>query len=135
VREKETVASSNSGFSSNTVLLIWGGLVGSLNKDNDRKPWTFMLWNKVKSSYSTKAKQVTFMQRGPSRQQKDNAAAGLCFRNYLAFLRPAADRAVPILPWVVSRGRSYRYLWADSVIKIYVRKEDPTPAYWPVSDW
>jgi hypothetical protein len=47
-------------------------------------------------------------------KQKDNTAACLCFLNYLAFLRPAADRAVSILPWVVSRGRSYGFLWADS---------------------
>jgi hypothetical protein len=48
---------------------------------------------------------------GRSRQQKeDNAAACLCFLNYLAFLRPAADRAVSILTWVVSRGRSYGFL-------------------------
>jgi hypothetical protein len=32
--------------------------------------------------------------------KKDNAASGLCFLNYLAFLRPAADRAVSMLPWV-----------------------------------
>jgi hypothetical protein len=38
--------------------------------------------------------------------KKDNAAACLRFLNYLAFLRPAADRAASILPWVVSRGRS-----------------------------
>jgi hypothetical protein len=31
--------------------------------------------------------------------KKDNC---LCFLNYLAFLRPAADRAVSILPWVYS---------------------------------
>jgi hypothetical protein len=29
--------------------------------------------------------------------KKDNAAASFCFLNYLAFLRPAADRAVSIL--------------------------------------
>jgi hypothetical protein len=54
----------------------------------------------------------------PSRQQiKDDAAACLCFfLNYLVFLRPAADRAVSILPWVVSRGRSYGFLWAGSII-------------------
>jgi hypothetical protein len=74
------------------------------------------------------------MQRGQSRQQqKDNAAACLCFLNYLALLRPAADRAVSVLPCVVSRGRSYGFLWADSIGK-NVRKDDPTPAYSPVSD-
>jgi hypothetical protein len=36
----------------------------------------------------------------------------LCFLNYLAFLRPAADRAVSILPRVVSPGRSYGFLCA-----------------------
>jgi hypothetical protein len=75
------------------------------------------------------------MQRGPSRQQKkDNAAACLCFLNYLAFLRPASDRAVSILLWVASRGRSYGFLWTDSISQNYLRKDDPTPAYSPVSD-
>jgi hypothetical protein len=45
---------------------------------------------------------------------KDNAAACLCSLNCLAFLRPEDDRAVSILPWVVSRGRSHEFLWADS---------------------
>jgi hypothetical protein len=58
--------------------------------------------------YAKKAKQAT---------KKDYAAAFFCFLNYLAFLRPAADRAVSILPWIVSRGRSYGFLLADSVIQ------------------
>jgi hypothetical protein len=33
---------------------------------------------------------------------KDNAAACLCFLNYLAFLWLAAGRAVLILPWALS---------------------------------
>jgi hypothetical protein len=41
----------------------------------------------------------------------------LCFLNYLAFLRPAADRDVSILPWIVSPGRSYGFLWAGSIIQ------------------
>jgi hypothetical protein len=50
-------------------------------------------------------------------------------------LRPAADRAVSILPWVVSLGRSYWFLWAGSIIKIKrVRRDNPIPAYSPVSD-
>jgi hypothetical protein len=58
----------------------------------------------------------------------------LCFPNYLACLRPAADRAVSILPWVVSPGRSHGFLWAGSIIQKNVRKGNPTPAYSPVSD-
>jgi hypothetical protein len=54
--------------------------------------------------------------------------------NYLAPLRPAADRAVPILPWVVSRDCSYGFLWAGSIIQKDMRKNNPTPAYSPVSD-
>jgi hypothetical protein len=46
--------------------------------------------------------------------KKDNC---LCFLYYLAFLRPAADRAVSILPWVVSPGRSYEFLWAVRLFK------------------
>jgi hypothetical protein len=46
--------------------------------------------------------QVAHFQRGPSRQQKNNnAAVYLCFLNFLAFLRPAADRAFSLLPCVV----------------------------------
>jgi hypothetical protein len=74
--------------------------------------------------YTKRAKQAT---------NKDNAAACLCFLNYLATLQPAADRAVCILPWVVSRGRSYGLFWAGSRTKKKVRKNDPTPAYSPVS--
>jgi hypothetical protein len=54
---------------------------------------------------------------GQAGNKKDNAAACLCFLNYLAFLRPAADRAVSILPWVVSPGRSYGFLWAVRLFK------------------
>jgi hypothetical protein len=50
---------------------------------------------------------------GQAGNRNNNAAACLCFLNYLAFLRPIADRAVSILPSVVSRGRSYELLWAD----------------------
>jgi hypothetical protein len=71
------------------------------------------------------------MLRGPSRQQQKNC---FYFLNYLAFLRPAADRAVSILPWVVSPGRSYGFLWADSIVQTDVRKDSSTPAYSPVSD-
>jgi hypothetical protein len=76
----------------------------------------------------------TDAKRDKQATKKDNAAACLCFLNYLAFLRPAADRAVSIHPWVVSRGRSYGFLWAGSIIQRDVRKDNPTPAYSPVSD-
>jgi hypothetical protein len=36
--------------------------------------------------------------QGQRRQQKDNAAACLCFLNYLAFFRPVADRTDSVLP-------------------------------------
>jgi hypothetical protein len=58
---------------------------------------------------------------GQAGNKKDNAAACLCFLNYLAFLRPAADRAVSILPLVVSPGRSYGFPWAGSIIQKNVR--------------
>jgi hypothetical protein len=48
--------------------------------------------------------------------QADNAAACLCFLKYLSFLWPAADRAVSIIPWVVSPGRAYGFLWVGSII-------------------
>jgi hypothetical protein len=46
----------------------------------------------IKIKIAKRAKQAT---------KKDNAAACLCFLNSLAFFRPAADRAVSILPLVV----------------------------------
>jgi hypothetical protein len=58
---------------------------------------------------------------GQASTKKDNS---LGFLNYLAFLRPAANRAVSILPWVVSPGRSYGFLWAGSIIQKNVRKEE-----------
>jgi hypothetical protein len=38
------------------------------------------------------------------------------------------------IPWVVSRGRSYGFLLAGSIIPKNVRKDNPTPAYSPISD-
>jgi hypothetical protein len=73
------------------------------------------------------------MLRGPSKQQKRQRRC-LSFFNYLTLLRPAADRAAYILPWVQSRGSSHGLLWGDSSIQKDVRKDDPTPAYSPVSD-
>jgi hypothetical protein len=58
----------------------------------------------------------TCAKRAEQATKKDNAAACLCFLNYLAFLRPAADRAVFKLPRVVRRGRLYGFLWAGSII-------------------
>jgi hypothetical protein len=56
----------------------------------------------------------TYAKRAKQATKKDNR---LCFLNYLAFLRPAADRAVFVLPWVVSPGRSYGFLWAVRLFK------------------
>jgi hypothetical protein len=56
----------------------------------------------------------TYAKRAKQATKIDNC---LCFLNYLAFLRPVADRAVSILPWVVSPGRSYGFLWAGSIIQ------------------
>jgi hypothetical protein len=77
---------------------------------NDSKIKIKILGSECQASgtYAKRAKQAT---------KKDNAAACLCFLNYLAFLRPAADRAVSILPWVVSPGRSYGFLWAGSIFQ------------------
>jgi hypothetical protein len=66
--------------------------------------------------------------------KKDNAAACLYCLNYLVFLRSAADRAVSMLLWVVSRGRSRGFLWAGSIIQKNERNDNPTRAYSPVSD-
>jgi hypothetical protein len=56
----------------------------------------------------------TYAKGGKQATKKDNC---LCFLNYLAFFRPAADRAVSILPWVVRRGRSYGFLWAGPIFQ------------------
>jgi hypothetical protein len=82
----------------------------------------FLLYEQAKSSQA-KLKVSEYPTSGISAKRasaghmKNNAAACLCFLNYLAFLRPAADRAVSLLPWVVSRGRSYGFLWAGSTIQ------------------
>jgi hypothetical protein len=76
----------------------------------------------------------TCSKRAKQETKIDNAAACLCCLNYLASFRPVADRAVSKLPWVVSRGRSYGFLWAGSIIQKNVRKGNPTPAYSPVSE-
>jgi hypothetical protein len=76
----------------------------------------------------------TCAKRAKQATKIDNAAACLSFLKYLAFLRPAADRAVSILPWVVSRGCSYGLLWAGLIFQKNVRKDNPTPAYSPESD-
>jgi hypothetical protein len=55
-------------------------------------------------------------------RKKDNAAARLCFLNYLAFLRLSADQSDSALPW------------ADSSIQKNVRKKASAPASSPVSD-
>jgi hypothetical protein len=44
----------------------------------------------------------------------DNAAACLYYMNYKAILRPIADRTDPVLPLVVSRGRSIEFKYADA---------------------
>jgi hypothetical protein len=72
--------------------------------------------------------------RAKHETKNKNTAACFCFLNYLAFLRPAADQAASVLPSIVSRGHSYRIIWAGSIIQKNVRMNDPTPAYSPVSD-
>jgi hypothetical protein len=49
----------------------------------------------ISGACAKRAKQAT-------KNKKDNAVACMCFLNYLAFLRPAADWVVSVLPWVVS---------------------------------
>jgi hypothetical protein len=58
-----------------------------------------------------------YTSKGPhSQQQYNNTVACLCLLSYLAFLRPKAHRSNSVLPWVLSRGNSYEFLWADSAI-------------------
>jgi hypothetical protein len=72
---------------------------------------------KIKILGSERQTSGTDAKRAKQETQIDNAAACSCFLNYLAFLRPAADRAVSILLWVVSRGRSNDFIWAGSIIQ------------------
>jgi hypothetical protein len=52
--------------------------------------------------------------KGKAGNKSRNTSACLWFRNYLAFLRPDDNRTVSVLlRWVVSRDRSYEFLWAD----------------------
>jgi hypothetical protein len=53
-------------------------------------------------TYLKRAKQATKRQR----------LGSLVFPELPSHLRPEVDRAISILPWVVSRGRSYGFLWA-----------------------
>jgi hypothetical protein len=71
---------------------------------------------------------------GQAGNKKRQRRGLLVFSELPSLPSPAADRAVSILTWVVSRGRSYGLLWADSIIQKNVRKDDATPAYSPVSD-
>jgi hypothetical protein len=66
------------------------------------------------------------VRRGPAREKYGDAAACLCFLNYLAFLQPEADRTYSVLPWVVTRGRSNRFLWANSIIQKKKCEEGPS---------
>jgi hypothetical protein len=72
--------------------------------------------NKNSRYLAPNAKQVAHMQRGQSRQQK---------RQLLVFFE------LPSLP--SASRRSYGFLWAVQLFK-NVRKDNPTPAYSPVSD-
>jgi hypothetical protein len=67
------------------------------------------------------------MQRGQSRQQKRQRRSLLVFSE------------LPSLPSAGSRPSCFHtslggFLWADSIIKKNMRKDNPTPAYSPVSD-
>jgi hypothetical protein len=44
---------------------------------------------------------------GHRRQQKDNAVPCLCFLTYRAYFRSVAVWTDSVLPWILSRGRSY----------------------------
>jgi hypothetical protein len=59
------------------------------------------------------------------RRKKDITAACLCFLKNLAYFRPAADRAVSILPWLVKPRLLTRVSlgWFDYSINI--RNDNP----------
>lgn len=64
------------------------------------------------------ATQVGRSQRERRRQQKIQSRGLLMLVfNDPAFIRPATDQAGYLLPWVVSQGRSFGFLRADSSIR------------------
>jgi hypothetical protein len=94
--------------------------IGESTQNISYQPQVFVLYQvKLLLVVSECQESRIYAKRGPTKQatKHDNAAACLYFLNYLAFLRPAAEWAVSVLPWVVSRGRSYGFLWADSIIQ------------------
>jgi hypothetical protein len=74
----------------------------------------FTLWIKIKVLGSECQTSGTYAKR--AKQATKNKQL-LEFSELPSFLRPAADRAVSILPWVVSPYRSYGFLWAVRLFK------------------
>jgi hypothetical protein len=56
-------------------------------------------------------------------QQKITPRLACLLLKYLAFLRPAAERAGSVLPWIVSQRISHGFLWADSIPQKHLRKD------------
>jgi hypothetical protein len=56
---------------------------------------------------------------GQRRRKIDNAALGLCFLTNQASHRPAADRTLSAVLWIIGQGCKYRFLWADSNVQMF----------------
>jgi hypothetical protein len=74
------------------------------------------------------------MQRRPRRNKKIKSRGVLVFSKIPSLPSAGSRPGFSILLWVVTRGRSYGFLWAGSIIQKNVRKDNPTPAYSPLSD-
>jgi hypothetical protein len=87
--------------------------------------------SQVKVSYSSQVKLLVsecqtrgvYAKMASAGNKNDNAAAFWCFVNFIALLRPTADRTDSVIPWVVSRGHSYRFLWADSIVQKFKERQ------------
>jgi hypothetical protein len=71
---------------------------------------------------------------GQEGNKKRQHRGSLVFSELPSLPSAGSRLAVSILPWVGSRGRLYGFLWAASIFQKNVRKDNPTPAYSPVSD-
>jgi hypothetical protein len=96
----------------NLILII---LTSKRTSAQSESPTPFLgFWFKFKILGSEFHTSDTYSKRAKQATRKDNR---LSFLNYLAFLRPEADGAVSILPWVVSPGHSYGFVWAVRLLK------------------
>jgi hypothetical protein len=89
--------------------------IATTQSKNRNLSWLWCSW----SSFSfQKAKQPACFHRGPAQTtKKTTPRLAYVLLNCRAFLRSEVDRVDCMIPWFVSRGRSFEFLWADLVIQ------------------